>query len=237
VVNYRSTNKEKMSGTADTSNKKGDTLVKKKVTGGGVTGAYRSELGIDELRGYIFIYGSKMQAEKYLRTKKAIGEFVGTKYGKAMWSLVEKKQETTFKDPDEPDKDAKRAEVKKYKMLLKMRIEDKKKYQEDKSKVFRLIMGQCTTTMRNRIEASRDYEKLEEDDDVIGLLESIRELVYSNEATQYQYWAMQSAIRKLCAMKQESKESLSGFIKWFEAQVEATEDMCVGRCYHRGLVC
>jgi hypothetical protein len=143
---------------------------KKPTTGGGGSTVLRSELGIDELRGHIFIYGSRNQTDKYIRTKKAIGEYVGTKYGKQMWRLVAKHEETLFKDPDDPGEDAKRVEIENYKMLLRM-TEEEKQYQEDKSKVFRLIMGQCTTTMRNKLEACDTYDDLEAKDDIVGLLE------------------------------------------------------------------
>ena len=163
--------------------------------------------------------------DKYLKTKRAIAEHVGTKFNKKMWSLVMKKEEATFEDPEEPDENATRGKIQKYKMLLWMKIEEEKQYKEDKARVFWLIIGQCTTTMQNKVEASKDYDKLEGSDNVAGLLELIRGLVYSTEKTQYKYWAIQSALQRLIATKQENKETLSNFMKRFEAQVEATKNV------------
>jgi hypothetical protein len=137
---------------------------------------------------------------------------------------VSKGEETTFKDPNDPGEDAKRAAMEKYKMLLRMKIEDEKLYQEEKAKVFRLIIGQCTTTLRNKVEAAETYSDLEANDDIAGLLELVWELIFSIEKTQYEYWAMQAAMGRLMS-KQENKESLPKYIRRFEAQVEATENV------------
>ena len=51
-------------------------------------------VGIDELKGNVFIYGNANQTDKYNRTKLAIAEYVGTKYGKEMFLLV--KETTDF---------------------------------------------------------------------------------------------------------------------------------------------
>jgi hypothetical protein len=209
--------------TTETKTEDDKSIAKKKTKGlasGGTSTSsnYRSELGIEELRGHIFTYGNKTQTDKYLKTRKALGEYVGTKYGRRMWCLVVKKKEAEFPDPDDPGEDATRAQLEKFKMLLRVNIEDEKKYREDKALVFRLILGQCTTTMRNKIEAAGKYAALEDNDDVVGLLELIRELVYITKKTQ-------AAMRRLVGVKQESKESLSSFVKRFEAQVEATENV------------
>ena len=43
-------------------------------------------------------------------------------------------------------------------------------YNERKAKVFIVIMGQCTVTMKNKIEGSANYDDMEENDNVIDLL-------------------------------------------------------------------
>jgi Zinc knuckle len=99
------------------------------------------------------------------------------------------------------------------------------KYQSEKAKVFRLIIGQCVPAMKHKIEGDTKYPTLVEASDVTGLLQSMKELVYSTHNTQYEYWAMQASMKTLITMTQHDKESLASFSKKFLAQVEATEAM------------
>ena len=68
-----------------------------------------------------------------------------------------------------------------------MWIDDKKDYRRDKSKVFHVIMSQCTLAMKNKIETLPEYKQFETDDDVIALLGTMKELVYSTDKTQYEF--------------------------------------------------
>jgi hypothetical protein len=125
-------------------------------------------------------------------------------------------------------------EVERYKMLLKMCLEKQEKYQTAKSKVFKIIVGQCKASMRNKLEALAVYEKLEEEDDVAGLMEEIRKLVYATDNTQFQYWRMQASWKTLVNMKQGDREALQVFATRFLKQVESTEEVW-GELYSRNL--
>jgi hypothetical protein len=99
-------------------------------------GATAGMIGIPELQGSIYTYGVPGQAEKYLRTTRAIAEYVGTAYGKEMWTLIDKKEEAKFVEPDPPDDLDDRAEMKKFEMKLKRVLDKQDKYLENKAKVF-----------------------------------------------------------------------------------------------------
>jgi hypothetical protein len=63
------------------------------------------DVGLPELKGLMYTLGVPGQAERFMRTTKAIAKHVGTTIGKEMWTLVEKREETTFEKPAPPDKD------------------------------------------------------------------------------------------------------------------------------------
>lgn len=180
-------------------------------------------VGLEELRGNVYSFGTLDQSERYVRTTKLLAEYVGTEFGKEMWTLVSKKLETTFTEPVDPGTDATKGQLEKYKMQLQEVMRDEKRYKKEKAKVFRIVMGQCLSAMRNKLEGLPEYATLEENDDVIGLLGKLSELVYSTEHVQYEYWTMQSTMRKVMNLGQEPKESLVSFSRRFLAQVEATE--------------
>jgi hypothetical protein len=75
--------------------------------------------------------------------------------------------------------------MEKYKMQLRMSLDKAdKKYQSKKAKVFRLIIGQCVPAMKHKIEGATKYPALMEASDVSGLLQFMKELVYSTHSTQ-----------------------------------------------------
>jgi hypothetical protein len=116
--------------------------------------------------------------------------------------------ETTYNDPEDPGKDATPGQVAVYRMLYAEARKDRLQYANAKFKVFRLIMGQCTTTMRQKLEAIPDYKDMEFKSDVAALLETMKQLVYSTKRGQHPYWVMQAQFKKLALMQQEPNESL-----------------------------
>jgi len=192
-------------------------------------------LGEDVLKGYVYVYGSLDQTDRYIRTTKKITDYVAQRFRKEIGDLVSKGTEAEFEEPTLPDDDAKSMEKERYKMLLRMCLEKQERYQEYKSKVFRIIMGQCKASMRNKLEALEVYEKLEEEDDVVSLLEEIRKLVYATDNTQYEYWKMQASMKTLVNLKQGDREALHVFANRFLKQVDSTEEIW-GDLYPRKLV-
>jgi len=57
---------------------------------------------LEELGELIFKFNTKDQADKYLRTKEAIADYVGVEYGRNMRMLVENGTEKTFTRPRAP---------------------------------------------------------------------------------------------------------------------------------------
>ena len=70
--------------------------------------------------------------------------------------------------------------MEKYKQELTRYYRKQDKYNENKSRVFVVVMGQCTLTMKNKLESLRGHQKMEDDNDVVGLLHTIKELSFSN---------------------------------------------------------
>jgi hypothetical protein len=111
-------------------------------------------------------------------------------------------------------------------------------YERERTKLFRLIMGQCSPTLRDKLESMKEFPELEEKDNFIGLLELIHKLVYGTDNGQYEYWKMQASISKLAGIKQEPKEPTVSFAERFLTQVQATESLwgplvpTVGRMSH-----
>lgn len=181
---------------------------------------------IEELGDNVYVYGSRNQGDKYVRTTEAIGDYVGREYNKAMRVIVRKKIEKKPEEPEAPDdEEMTEARMKKYEKAMDRYYKKIDQYEEYKAKVFVIILGQCTLSMKNKIESLKEFEKLEEEDDVIGLLSVIKSLAYTTHQVQYEHWTACSMMRRVLTMRQFEDESLAAFYKRFTSAVDVTESV------------
>jgi len=157
----------------------------------------------NEFHGIKFIFGRPEQVPIYLQSMKKLDDCAGGKMNNSMYKLVKKKVEATFPRPKAPGKDPDKHVVDEYRELMKRKLDKEDKHNEDKAKLFRIIMNQCLPEMKDKLEAqSTELEKLEDDNDVIGLLDMIKELVYNAGGVQNKFVIMQSLNRTLYSMEE-----------------------------------
>ncbi len=156
-----------------------------------------------------------------------MAEWAGTTLGKEYYNLILNKQEAVYNEPAEPtagkDGTISTGKWKKYELQLRLQFEKVERYNTNKGKLFRLLMVQCQTALKNKLECLPDYQTWEQNDDVVALLKKMKELVYNTEKTQYEPWTQQAVLRTLLTMQQGKKESLSAFYRRWDAQREVTE--------------
>jgi len=132
----------------------------------------------------------------------------------------------TFPKPKAPGKDPAKHVVDGCRELMKRKLDKEDKHNEDKTKLFRIIMTQCLPELKDKLEAqSTELEKLEDGNDVIGLLDMIKELVYNAGGVRNKFVIMQSLNRTLYGRgnTQRPNESLNEYGKRFLQQVEVVE--------------
>jgi hypothetical protein len=78
--------------------------------------------------------------------------------------------------------------MKKYKIELKQYYFKKERYKEHKAKIFVIAKGQCTLNVKNKVESLQGDNLIEANDDVIKLLNSLKELTFKTHEVQYGYW-------------------------------------------------
>ena len=52
-------------------------------------------------------------------------------------------------------------------------------------KVFVVILGQCSHSMKNRLVNEKEYDALEDADDVVGLLKLLKSMAFSTTGVQH----------------------------------------------------
>jgi hypothetical protein len=145
--------------------------------------------------------------------------------GQELYTSIMEGVEPEFEEPEDPGKAATKGQLQIYDILLKKVLAKEEKYKIEKGKLFRLIIGQCSQAMRNKVEALPDYKVMQKTVDFVKLLKRMKELVDGTDNTQYQFWKMQAQLAKLVFIKQEPTESVAHFSTRFLDQVEATEQV------------
>jgi hypothetical protein len=197
-------------------------------------GAYRSNRNdknslrgnIAELDNNIYQYGTRDQGDSFTRTAEAIANYVGREYSKEMRLLVKNQKENEPKEPVMPDKEVAKLPfmMKKYETELKQYYLKKERYEEHKAKIFVIVKGKCTLIMKNKVESLKGYDSIEASDDVIKLLNGLKELTFKTHHVQYGYWTIcQTERNKALSIRQQDNELLAEYYKRFTSCVDVAE--------------
>jgi hypothetical protein len=173
---------------------------------------------IAELGNNVYQYGTRDQGDRFTRTTEAIADYVGREYSKEMRLLVKNKKGNERKEPVIPDK-----EEATYKTELKQYYFKKERYEEHKAKIFVIVKGQCTLNMKNKVESLKGYDLIEANDDVIKLLNGLKELTFKTHKVQYGYCRICQTVRRVLTMRQQDNEPLAEYYKRFTSCVDVAE--------------
>jgi hypothetical protein len=179
--------------------------------------------GLPELQNATFSYGVKSQADRYVKAVRLISDHVGRTMGKDMYLLLTEREEASFPEPPQTSGKPTTFEVERYKILYQQSVTNLQDYNDKKAKLLRLLLIQCHPSLRSRLEMQPEFKKLQQDDDVLGLLDKIKELVYSTEGGQYEYWTLQTTISNMMSVQQGTNETPQNYHRRFTEHVTAAE--------------
>ena len=98
----------------------------------------------DKLHGIKFAFGMPDQVPICLQSAKKLGDCVGAKMNNNMHKLPKKKVEATFPKPKAPGKDPAKHVVDEHRELMKRKLDKEDECNEEKAKLFGIIMTQCS---------------------------------------------------------------------------------------------
>jgi hypothetical protein len=113
--------------------------------------------------------------------------------------------------------------MKKYETELKQYYFKKERYKEHKAKIFVIVKGQCTLNMKNIVESLQGYDLVEANDDVIKLLNGLKELTFKTQEVQYGYWKICQTVRRVLTMRQQDNQPLAEYYKRSTSCVDVAE--------------
>ena len=135
----------------------------------------------DDLKGYIYDCTDAKQADAYTKTTKEIAEYVGRtyKYGSDARRSIEKLTTVTIERPADPPDNAGRTDIRIWEKEVDEFVRRKSNLFENLKTIYSLVWGQCTEYMRQKLEATDDYEEMSDGFDSIMLLKTIKDIAYS----------------------------------------------------------
>eukprot|EP00980_Cylindrotheca_fusiformis_P023142 scaffold10192_cov91-Cylindrotheca_fusiformis.AAC.1 len=102
-------------------------------------------------------------------------------------------------------------------------MKDRKTYSINKAKTFVIILNHCDEAMLKKVESTSEYETLEEQTDVVGLMKVIKDLAFGANDLEYPYLQAATGMRRLYKTHQASDENLHAYYKRFVGLVEMAE--------------
>jgi hypothetical protein len=177
-----------------------------------------------ELGEHIYVVNTRNQAEKYLRTTEKIAQYAGLHVSKEMRILVlhgESKIAITKPEaPKKADAEKQPGRMEEYKVELSAYQRKIEKVDDDKAKLFVIILGQCTEKVKLKLKADDEFASLESKYDVDGLLKKLRIMAFSTGAMQHKFLTAQDVLKRFINISQGPRESIEHYLLRFNAIAE-----------------
>ena len=186
---------------------------------------------IAELGSHVYTLGDLRQADRYVKSTEMLTLYVGRLYGKKMANLMKGKEWTPTPPPKPTDSEGVQTrntlvdpfDLEAYKHDYQQYKKELREYDDHKSKVFIIIRGQCALSMATHLETLSEYNALEVQDDVIGLLALLKKLTHGGATVRYEYLAMVESLRTLLTTTQDPTKPISSHYNTWYAAVEVFE--------------
>lgn len=152
----------------------------------------------EKLSGYIYDLSSK-QADLYTKTTKEIAEFIGRtyKYGDDTKRAVLTLTAITFTEPVYPGDTATRPRTKIWEKEIDEHVKQISHYKQNMKAAYNLIWGQCSESLRAKLEAISNHETIANQSSCIGLLQNIKNVSYNYQSEKLKRQARHEAKRRL----------------------------------------
>jgi hypothetical protein len=143
---------------------------------------------VEELGSNVYVSDVNGATDKFVKTTEAIADYVGRVLGKPMCDLVNGIDKPPT-EPELPTNTKKEGpEATEWDRNYSHYLHQRELYNLIKGKVFMIILGQCTLAVKNRLKSlGTDYTELQLNDDVLGLLTTIRNIALANANIQNPY--------------------------------------------------
>ncbi len=183
-----------------------------------------SVIGLEE---HTFEYGSPKHVAKFVKTQKQIANFIQKKYDKGGADIARAIRDLTMPTvtmPAEPDPDtATVVEMEIWKSQYR-RADDKRANLEDNARrAYALIFDQCSPALQTKLKGQEDFNNMQGNQDVVGLMELIRGICCKYDASSEPVMLLVQAKRRVYTCYQGAKQPNDKYAEELEAYVDVVE--------------
>jgi hypothetical protein len=169
----------------------------------------------------VYILNDPKAGDIYAKTTEAIAEYIQSKYDRVGAEVADTIRNMKKVDMDALKPVAKIGTLSDYEKLvavqeLKDWSELKSRYVAGLKQASGLILGQCTTGLKSKLERRKDWEKERGSHNPVAILKAIREVTYSTEEHEYPLISMHRALMGLLNCTQQENESFHAYMKRFK---------------------
>ena len=161
--------------------------------------------------------------DKFEKTLEHIGDKHGEK-GKEYRDLIVNTVELVLEEPAEPTGEPNQYQVKRYEMELNRYFDKKEEYEKMKGIIFIGFRKYMTLSVINKLESLEDYDEKLLENDVLWLVEQLRNLTMNKTEVKHNYWTTMIALKQAVNVSQFENESLVGYYKRFNNGIKVIEN-------------
>jgi hypothetical protein len=171
----------------------------------------------DDLKGHIYDCSNSRQVDIFAKTTKEFAEHVGRtyRYGTGVQRAIQQMAIPTIKKPEDPPEKASKTDMAIWTNEVLTYVRRRAAMNEALEKVFPLILGQCTDSMRAKLEGFNEYEAIARDFNTIGLIKLIKSTVYKFQSQRHPGLSIHTAKRHFYLLKQDKHTGNNDYLDMF----------------------
>lgn len=177
----------------------------------------------------VFDYtNNRIDVVKFNEAKRKVAIYVGTHFG-VNAHVLEHGTDFVFTPPEQPDAAELEEDEDPHGLRRSMYLEDYKSYrkkvdhyEDNKPKVFNILKGQCSVSMRNMLKRVDNWTEIEEEKDPLALwLEMVNISMNGTAVADDAEKRIIDATRRFQTFRQQNRETVGEFYERFEVEYEA----------------
>ena len=180
------------------------------------------------MNGHVFqCHNEVASSSQFQKTVEALEEYVNKtlEYAKDLKSLCKTYEVRTIAVPTDLTTEDQESKTKKliWKTEVQTHIKRVDMQESNLQKIFSTIWGQCSATMKSKIESLDEYEERNETCDCAWLLTAIKGITHKFEGTRYVFLSLDDARTNFYSYKQKKSETLHEYLRHFSSLIEVLE--------------
>ena len=179
---------------------------------------------IDELKGHVYDYTGRKNPEMYIKVTKEVAIYFGRQEGDYSGDFVTAINDLDLTDPPEPQLAANAGfqDQERWKLAIKEHHNKTKAYSTFRSRLYYVIMAQCTTQLEQQIRSHDDFAGA--NNNGIELLRIIRSITHSPQGTRHKLADSLADMQYTYFTLKQGKQPLDQYHDKFKAQVDSMRD-------------